>query len=73
MPRRTLVCAETPKLWLPVRNHRPTLAARLMSWVNRYGIGRFYRDARLFRIDAGTTRIQQRVIARNMLHEARGG
>jgi alkylation response protein AidB-like acyl-CoA dehydrogenase len=36
-----------------------------------YGIERFYRDARLFRIDEGTTQIQQIVIARNMVCEAR--
>jgi acyl-CoA dehydrogenase len=34
-----------------------------------YGIERFYRDVRLFRIYEGTTQIQQLVIARNMLKE----
>jgi acyl-CoA dehydrogenase len=37
-----------------------------------YGIERFYRDVRLFRIFEGTTQVQQLVIARNMLREARG-
>ncbi|WP_107676329.1 acyl-CoA dehydrogenase family protein [Agrobacterium sp. LAD9] len=32
-----------------------------------YGIERFYRDVRLFRIYEGTTQIQQLVIARNMI------
>ncbi|MBY5406436.1 acyl-CoA dehydrogenase family protein [Rhizobium leguminosarum] len=36
-----------------------------------YGIERFYRDARLFRIYEGTTQIQQLVIARNMIREAK--
>jgi len=36
-----------------------------------YGIERFYRDVRLFRIYEGTTQIQQLVIARNMIREAR--
>ncbi|MCH0747950.1 acyl-CoA dehydrogenase family protein, partial [Klebsiella pneumoniae] len=31
----------------------------------------FYRDVRLFRIYEGTTQIQQIVIARNMIREAR--
>jgi acyl-CoA dehydrogenase len=34
-----------------------------------YGVERFYRDVRLFRIYEGTTQIQQLVIARNMLKE----
>jgi acyl-CoA dehydrogenase len=32
-----------------------------------YGIERFYRDVRLFRLYEGTTQIQQIVIARNMV------
>ena len=36
-----------------------------------YGIERFYRDVRLFRIYEGTSQIQQLVIARNMLRELR--
>ncbi len=42
------------------------------GYMSDYGIERFYRDARLFRIYEGTTQIQQLVIARNMLREARG-
>ncbi|MFA7270775.1 MAG: acyl-CoA dehydrogenase family protein [Sterolibacterium sp.] len=34
-----------------------------------YGIERFYRDVRLFRIYEGTTQIQQVIIARNMARE----
>lgn len=36
-----------------------------------YGIERFYRDVRLFRLYEGTSQIQQIVIARNMVREAR--
>ena len=32
-----------------------------------YGIERFYRDVRLFRIYEGTSQIQQLVIARNLI------
>ena len=35
-----------------------------------YGIERFYRDVRLFRLYEGTTQIQQIIIARNMVREA---
>ncbi|NYT35999.1 acyl-CoA dehydrogenase [Allopusillimonas soli] len=42
------------------------------GYVSDYGIERFYRDVRLFRIYEGTTQIQQLVIARNMIREARG-
>ena len=34
-------------------------------------IERFYRDVRLFRLYEGTTQIQQVIIARNMVREAR--
>ena len=34
-----------------------------------YGIERFYRDVRLFRLYEGTSQIQQLVIARNMLRD----
>jgi acyl-CoA dehydrogenase len=34
-----------------------------------YGVERFYRDVRLFRLYEGTSQIQQLVIARNMLKE----
>ncbi len=37
-----------------------------------YGIERFYRDVRLFRIFEGTSQIQQLVIARNMIKAAGG-
>jgi acyl-CoA dehydrogenase len=36
-----------------------------------YDVERFYRDVRLFRIYEGTSQIQQLVIARNMVREAR--
>ncbi len=42
------------------------------GYVSEYGIERFYRDVRLFRIYEGTTQIQQIVIARNMLKKAAG-
>ncbi|HAR75188.1 MAG TPA: hypothetical protein DCR60_03025, partial [Psychrobacter sp.] len=34
-----------------------------------YGIERFYRDVRLYRLYEGTTQIQQIIIARNMIKE----
>jgi acyl-CoA dehydrogenase len=40
------------------------------GYLTEYGIERFYRDVRLFRIFEGTTQIQQLVIARNLLREA---
>ena len=40
------------------------------GYMAEFGIERFYRDARLFRIYEGTTQIQQIVIARNMVREA---
>lgn len=39
------------------------------GYLAEYGIERFYRDVRLFRIYEGTTQIQQLVIARNMIRE----
>ncbi|MDR2259612.1 MAG: acyl-CoA dehydrogenase family protein [Azoarcus sp.] len=42
------------------------------GYVSEYAIERFYRDVRLFRIFEGTTQIQQLVIARGMIREARG-
>jgi acyl-CoA dehydrogenase len=42
------------------------------GYMSEYGIERFYRDVRLFRIYEGTTQIQQLVIARNMIREAMG-
>ncbi|HEV8390523.1 MAG TPA: acyl-CoA dehydrogenase family protein [Dongiaceae bacterium] len=40
------------------------------GYVADYGIERFYRDVRLFRIYEGTSQIQQLVIARNMIRDA---
>jgi len=40
------------------------------GYMAEYGIERFYRDVRLFRIYEGTTQIQQLVIARNMIRAA---
>lgn len=37
------------------------------GYISDYGIERFYRDVRLFRIYEGTTQIQQLVIAKNMI------
>jgi acyl-CoA dehydrogenase len=41
------------------------------GYISDYGIERFYRDVRLFRLYEGTTQIQQIIISRNMLREAR--
>jgi acyl-CoA dehydrogenase len=43
------------------------------GYVSDYAIERFYRDVRLFRIYEGTSQIQQLVIARNMIRNARRG
>ncbi|WP_183714445.1 acyl-CoA dehydrogenase family protein [Paraburkholderia tropica] len=40
------------------------------GYMAEYGIERFYRDVRLFRIYEGTNQIQQIVIARNMMRDA---
>ncbi len=37
------------------------------GYVADYGIERFYRDVRIFRIYEGTSQVQQVVIARNLL------
>jgi acyl-CoA dehydrogenase len=42
------------------------------GYLAEYGIERFYRDVRLFRIFEGTTQIQQLVIARNLIREHAG-
>ncbi len=42
------------------------------GYVSDYGIERFYRDVRIFRLYEGTSQIQQVVIARAMLKEATG-
>jgi acyl-CoA dehydrogenase len=41
------------------------------GYVADYGIERFYRDVRIFRIYEGTSQIQQIVIAREMIKAAR--
>ena len=41
------------------------------GYLSDYGIERFYRDVRLFRLYEGTTQIQQLIIGRNMMREAR--
>lgn len=41
------------------------------GYLAEYGIERFYRDVRLFRIFEGTSQIQQLVIARNMIRAER--
>ena len=40
------------------------------GYLAEYGVERFYRDVRLFRIFEGTTQIQQLVIAKNLLRDA---
>jgi acyl-CoA dehydrogenase len=40
------------------------------GYMEEYGIERFYRDVRLFRIYEGTSQIQQTLIARNMIRDA---
>jgi len=40
------------------------------GYLTEYGIERFYRDVRLFRLYEGTTQIQQLVIAKQMIKEA---
>lgn len=43
------------------------------GYVADYGIERFYRDVRIFRLYEGTSQIQQIIIARDMLKQARAG
>ncbi len=40
------------------------------GYLAEYGIERFYRDVRIFRLYEGTTQIQQLVIAKNMIKDA---
>ncbi|HKI74833.1 MAG TPA: acyl-CoA dehydrogenase family protein, partial [Pseudomonadales bacterium] len=40
------------------------------GYIEDYGIERFYRDVRLFRIYEGTSQIQQTVVARDMIRQA---
>ncbi len=40
------------------------------GYIHEYGMERFYRDARLFRLYEGTSQIQQLIIARNMIRAA---
>ena len=40
------------------------------GYIADFGVERFYRDVRLFRLYEGTSQIQQLVIARNMMREA---
>lgn len=42
------------------------------GYLAEYGIERFYRDVRLFRLYEGTTQIQQLIIGRAMVKQARG-
>lgn len=41
------------------------------GYIREYAIERFYRDVRLFRLYEGTSQIQQLIIARNMIKDAR--
>lgn len=43
------------------------------GYVADYGIERFYRDARIFRLYEGTTQIQQIIIARELSRAAKRG
>lgn len=40
------------------------------GYLEEYAVSRFHRDVRLLRSYAGTSQIQQTVIARNMIKEA---
>jgi acyl-CoA dehydrogenase len=42
------------------------------GYIADYGIERFYRDVRLFRIYEGTSQVQQVIIARHMIREVGG-
>jgi len=40
--------------------------------MTEYGVERFYRDVRLFRLYEGTSQIMQTLIGRNLMREQRG-
>ena len=42
------------------------------GYIADYGVERFYRDVRLFRLYEGTSQIQQLIIARQMIEKAKG-
>ena len=42
------------------------------GYMSEYGVERFYRDVRLFRLYEGTSQIQQIIIGRHLMREARG-
>ncbi len=41
------------------------------GYMKEYPIERYYRDARLLEIGAGTTEIQKTIIARELIHQAK--
>ena len=41
------------------------------GYIADYGVERFYRDVRLFRLYEGTSQIQQLIIARQMIEKAK--
>ncbi|OYW83801.1 MAG: hypothetical protein B7Z22_11915, partial [Hyphomonas sp. 32-62-5] len=43
------------------------------GYVSDYGIERFYRDVRIFRLYEGTSQIQQIIIARELARAAKAG
>lgn len=43
------------------------------GYISEYCVERFYRDVRLFRLYEGTSQIQQLVIAKHMIRNAKGG
>ncbi|MEL6415479.1 MAG: acyl-CoA dehydrogenase family protein, partial [Pseudomonadota bacterium] len=43
------------------------------GYVADYGVERFFRDARIFRLYEGTTQIQQIIIARELSRAAKRG
>jgi acyl-CoA dehydrogenase len=43
------------------------------GYVSDYGIERFYRDVRIFRLYEGTSQIQQIIIARELARAAKTG